>query len=87
MSDKYKITDIDKAYFVTRTVVGWIDVFTRKNHTLTLVESLKYCQQNKGLVILGWCLMPSHLHMIARAKDTIRYPIFYATSRNTPQKP
>ncbi len=51
MSDKYKITDIDKACFVTLTVVGWIDVFTRKKHKLTLVESLKYCQQNSGLVI------------------------------------
>jgi REP element-mobilizing transposase RayT len=68
MSDKYKIYDLDKAYFVTLTAVGWIDVFTRKNHKLLLVESLKYCQQNKGLVIFGWCLMPSHLHMICRAE-------------------
>ena len=30
MSDKYKIRDNDKAYFVTLTIVGWIDVFTRK---------------------------------------------------------
>ena len=27
MSDKYKIRDVDKAYFLTLTVVGWIDVF------------------------------------------------------------
>ena len=31
MSEKYKIYDNDKAYFVTMTVVEWIDVFTRKN--------------------------------------------------------
>ena len=68
MSDKYKIRDIDKAYFVTLTIVGWIDVFTRVNHKLLIVNSLKYCQQNKGLVIFGWCLMPSHLHMIVRAE-------------------
>jgi REP element-mobilizing transposase RayT len=67
MSDKYKMREIDKAYFVTLTVVGWIDVFTRKNHKLLLVDSLKYCQQNKGLAIFGYCLMPSHLHMIVRA--------------------
>ncbi len=67
MSDKYKIYDKDKAYFVTITVVGWIDIFTRYNHKLKIVESLTYCQQNKGLTILGWCLMPSHLHMICRA--------------------
>lgn len=69
MSDKYKIYDNDRAYFVTLTTVGWIDVFTRVNHKLKIVESLKYCQQNKGLTIFGWCLMPSHLHMIVRADD------------------
>jgi putative transposase len=68
MSDKYKIRDIEKAYFVTLTVVGWIDVFTRKCHKLLLVDSLGYCQQHKGLVIFGWCLMPSHLHMIVRSE-------------------
>jgi REP element-mobilizing transposase RayT len=73
MSDKYKIANPEGAYFLTFTVVGWIDVFTRKNHKMVIVDSLKYCQQNKGLVIFGWCLMPSHLHLIARSegKDTM----------------
>ena len=67
MSDKYKIADKDKAYYLTLTVVGWIDVFTRKNHKSVIVDSLNYCQQNKGLEIFGWCLMSSHLHLIAKA--------------------
>ena len=67
MSDKYKMRENEKAYFVTLTVVDWLDVFTRKNHKLKLVESLIYCQKHKGLEIYGWCLMSSHLHMIARA--------------------
>lgn len=66
MSEKYKIYDKDKAYFVTLTVVGWLDVFTRKNHKLKIVESLKYCQKNKGLTIFARVLIPSHLHMVAR---------------------
>jgi len=57
----------EKPYFLTMTVVGWIDVFTRKNHKLAIANSLKYCQDNKGLEIFAWCLMPSHLHLIARA--------------------
>jgi putative transposase len=65
MSEKYKIHEEEKAYFLTMTVVNWIDVFTRKNHKLAIVDSLKYCQENKGLNIFGWCLMPSHLHLIA----------------------
>jgi REP element-mobilizing transposase RayT len=68
MSDKYKIWDQGKAYFLTMTVVGWIDVFIRKNHKLTIIDSFQYCQKEKGLVIFGYCLMPSHLHLIVRAE-------------------
>ncbi|MBK9540810.1 MAG: transposase [Bacteroidetes bacterium] len=57
----------DKTYFMTMTVVDWIDLFTRPNHKMLLVDSLKYCQQNKGLNIYAWVLMPSHLHIIANA--------------------
>lgn len=67
MSEKYKIQDNDKAYFVTLTVVKWIDVFTRRNHKEKIVESLKYCQEHKGLTIFAWVLMPSHMHMVVRA--------------------
>ncbi len=66
MSDKYKMYDNGKAFFLTLTVVGWIDVFTRKSHKETLFESLRYCQKNKGLEVYGFCLMPSHLHLIAK---------------------
>ena len=67
MSDKYKIFEEDKAYFVTLTVVDWVDVFTRKIYKLKLIESLKFCQRFKGLEIYGWCLMTNHLHMILKA--------------------
>jgi len=69
MSEKYKTYEKEKPYFVTLTIVGWVDVFTRKSHKITIVDALKYCQRNKGLEIFGWCLMSSHLHMIVRAND------------------
>jgi REP element-mobilizing transposase RayT len=58
----------DKTYFMTMTVVDWIDLFTRVNQKQLIIDSLKYCQENKGLNIFGWCLMPSHLHLIANTK-------------------
>jgi REP element-mobilizing transposase RayT len=68
MSEKYKICDNEKPYFITMTVVGWIDIFTRPNHKNLIVNSLKYCIEKKGLVIFAWCLMTNHLHMICRAE-------------------
>ena len=67
MSEKYKTFSKDKAYFVTSTIVDWIDLFSRINHKMLIIDSLKYCQKNKGLALYAWCLMPSHLHMIAAA--------------------
>jgi len=72
MSDQYKTHEADKAYFITMTTVGWIDIFTRKNHKLAIIDSLKYCQENKGLEIYGWVLMHSHLHLICRAAEGFR---------------
>lgn len=69
MSDKYKTHESDKAYFITMTTVGWVDIFTRKNHKKAVVDSLKYCQENKGLEVYCWCLMHSHLHLICRAAE------------------
>ncbi|MEP0351623.1 MAG: transposase [Reichenbachiella sp.] len=64
MSEKYKFRDPKGIYFVTGTVVHWIDLFTRKEFKHIIIDSLKYCQKEKGLIIHAWVLMPSHLHMV-----------------------
>ena len=51
-------------YFTTTTVVDWLDVFTPPRYKHIIVESLAYCQANKGLDIYAWVLMTNHLHMI-----------------------
>ncbi len=57
-------------YFVTSTVIDWIDVFTRPAYKHIVVDSLKYCQANKGLDIYAWVLMTNHLHMIVGTSDS-----------------
>ncbi len=64
MSEKYKFYDSEGTYFVTLTVVFWIDLFTRKELKHIIMEALQYAQKQKGLVIHAWCLMPSHLHVM-----------------------
>lgn len=64
MGFKYTITSNEK-YFLTLTVIDWIDVFTRKELCEIITDSLRYCLQHKGLQIYAWCLMPSHLHLVA----------------------
>ena len=68
MGFKYRITN-DEIYFITITVVDWIDVFTRKELSEEILMSLKYCQQRKGLKIYAWCIMPSHLHLVVSVEQ------------------
>lgn len=55
-------------YFVTLTVVDWIDVFIRPEYGHIVFESLEFCRKNKALEIFEYGLMPSHLHMIMRRR-------------------
>ena len=64
MSDKYKVRSDDVPYFITFAVEGWIDVFTRDLYRDIVLDSLRFCQKEKGLVIYAWCLMTNHIHLI-----------------------
>jgi putative transposase len=64
VSCKYKIRDQDQLYFVTFTVIRWLDVFTRKEYRDIFMDSLRYCQQYKGLDLYAYCIMTNHVHMI-----------------------
>jgi REP element-mobilizing transposase RayT len=64
MSRKYKIRDQARPYFVTFTTISWIDAFTRNIYRDEFVQSVKYCQKNKGLEVYSWCIMTNHVHMI-----------------------
>ncbi|MCZ8196061.1 MAG: transposase [Flavobacterium sp.] len=64
MSRKYKFGEKEGAYFVSFATVNWIDVFTRDDYFSTIIESLTYCRKEKGMEIYGYCIMPSHVHLI-----------------------
>ncbi|MFC2113945.1 transposase [Bacteroidota bacterium] len=66
--DRYIITDQNGLYFLTFTVIDWIDIFTRKEFKSIIIDSFDYCIKNKGLTINAWCLMSNHLHLICYAR-------------------
>lgn len=61
----YKIRDQAGMYFLTLTVVGWVDVFTRQVYRDQLLKGIRFHQEERGLSLHGWCLMSNHLHMIS----------------------
>ena len=62
MDIQYRITG--EVYFVTVTVIDCVDIFSRPSYKHIIIESLEYCQEQKGLLIYAWVLMTNHLHMI-----------------------
>jgi len=67
MSRNYKFHNPKGLYFISFAVVGWLDVFTRNEYKDLFLESLEYCQINKGLEIHAWCIMTSHVHLVFRS--------------------
>ncbi len=68
MGLKNKISP-NNLYYLTTTVIGWVDVFTRTIYRDIVIDSLKYCQKEKGLTLYAWSLMSNHLHWIASAEE------------------
>ncbi|MBD3639188.1 MAG: transposase, partial [Crocinitomicaceae bacterium] len=67
MSRNYKFHNPEGAYFVSFAVVDWLDVFTRNEYKNIVVDSLEYCQNNKGMEIYAWCIMTNHVHLVFRS--------------------
>jgi len=66
MDIKNRITG--EVFFVKDTVVDWVDIFTRPIYRHIIIESLQYCQKEKGIIIYAWVIMTNHMHMIVGSK-------------------
>lgn len=83
MSKKYKFADNDKIYFVSFAVTNWIDLFIRNEYKEEIVNSIKYCQENKDMELYGWCIMTSHVHLIIGTRGNPMQNIMRDLKRHT----
>ena len=64
--DQYNIQDQYGYYFLTMTVVYWVDVFTRAEYRDVIVDSLNHCIEHKNLELNAWVVMSNHVHLVGR---------------------
>ena len=70
MSEKYKAFDPGYSYFITLTLVEWQNLLHIPLYAEIIIDSIRFCQQKKGLELFGYVIMPSHIHLIARSEET-----------------
>jgi len=85
-ADGYKIRDQAGLYFLTFTVVGWIDLFSRQLYRDIFLKNMDYCRKKKNLRVGGYVIMSNHAHLIwqsmsAQLSDTIRDFKSYCTKQ------
>lgn len=66
MRSRYKVLDEDNYYFISSAIVNWIPVFTSSKYFNILVDSMKYCQENRSLKIYNYVIMDNHFHLIVK---------------------
>jgi putative transposase len=57
-------------YFSTCTIVDWLPVFSKEKYFQIIINSLKYCVSHKGLYLLGYVIMPNHIHLLTANSES-----------------
>ncbi|MEI9912825.1 MAG: transposase [Bacteroidota bacterium] len=65
----YVIRDQYATHFLTFTVCGWIDLFTRKIYRDIILDSFRYAQSEGQLILNAYVIMSNHIHLIGRANE------------------
>lgn len=68
MSRNYKFHNPTAAYFVSFSVVEWLDVFTRNEYKDILIDNFHFYQK-QGMEIYAWCIMTNHVHLVFRSMN------------------
>ena len=63
-------------YFSTLTVIEWIDIFTKHVYFDVLIDSLKFCQKEKALMLYGHVFMTNHIHLLFSVDEESSAEVF-----------
>ena len=83
MTTGYHIDHPSHAYYLTFTVVDWVDIFTRKIYRDIIIDCFTYCRNFKGLQIWAYVIMSNHVHCILSAKNNNLSDILRDYKRHT----
>ena len=68
MRSRYKIVE-EGTYFVTSTLLDWVDLFSDEKFANIIIEELKFRLAKKELQLYAYVIMPDHFHLIISSND------------------
>ena len=66
---RYTIYEPTHPHFITCTILNWLPIFTCKESTKIIFDSLAYLQANENLKLYAYVILENHLHMIVQSDD------------------
>jgi putative transposase len=67
--DGYVIRDQFATHFLTFTICGWIDLFTRLVYRDIVIDAFKFAQKKNHFVLNAFVIMSNHIHIIGRSDE------------------
>ncbi len=81
---RYRFGDEHYPHFLTQTIVAWLPIFSRPDLVDIVLDSWRFLQRERGIVILAWVFLENHLHWIGAGpqlrKRVGEFKSFTATS-------
>ncbi len=69
MTSGCKIDKQDANYFMTFTIVQWLNILEEYKHKMIICDSLNYCVKEKNLEIYAYVIMSTHMHLFAKSRQ------------------
>ena len=63
------IGQLSNTFFFTATINSWINIFTNDKRKMVIINSLKFCCEQKRIVLHAFVIMPNHIHFILTLND------------------
>ncbi len=61
--------DLEHLFFITGSLVGWLDLFNRPEFAMIVLHSLDWHRRQKRFSLYVYVIMPTHFHAIIKPTD------------------
>jgi putative transposase len=66
---RYRFGEQHYPHFMTQTIVAWLPVFSQPDMVNIVLESWRFLQRERNIVVLGWVILENHLHWIGAGHE------------------